>query len=118
MTFESILLNANGNQVYSIGTSMSSWSAEAVLANPADSDAGIGMSGGGIAAAGGVVLPEGDVADLGGIGGGVEAGGLGRLEFWREKLLRLVGDEETLWDQCYDFENILDKKMAKNWTFT
>ncbi len=53
--------------------------------------------GGGIGGNGGGVVAVGDVIVFGGIGGGgVEIGLLVRFEFWREKFVRLVGEEETL----------------------
>ena len=71
-----------------------------------ESDTGIGIRvGGGIGGKGGGVVAVGDVIVFGGIGGGggVEVGfglfGFGlldRFEFWREKFVRLVGDEDTL----------------------
>jgi hypothetical protein len=63
-----------------------------------ESETGIGMRvGGGIGGNGGGVVAVGDVIVFGGIGGGgVEIGLLVRFEFWREKFVRLVGEEETL----------------------
>ena len=63
-----------------------------------ESETGIGMRvGGGIGGNGGGVVAVGDVIVFGGIGGGgVEIGLLERFEFWREKFVRLVGEEETL----------------------
>ena len=73
--------------------------------NPGEvSEAGTGTGrivGGGIGGSGGGVVHCGDDDDddFGGIGGGVDAGRLlvrPELEFWREKLLRLIGDDVTL----------------------
>ena len=64
------------------------------------SETGVGTSaGGGIGGSGGGVVHCGEEEDFGGMGGGVEAVKLfGRVgfEFWREKFVRIVGDEETL----------------------
>ena len=71
-----------------------------------ESETGIGIRvGGGIGGKGGGVVAVGDVIVFGGIGGGggvefefglFEIGLLDRFEFWREKFVRLVGDDETL----------------------